>query len=58
MMFSNRKKISERSGKLLRKGVVEMTDKKEWLRRRNEDAKQAHAALMKFYPLDLEDLDG
>lgn len=35
-----------------------MTDKKEWLRRRNEDAKQAHAALMKFYPLDLEYLDG
>lgn len=35
-----------------------MTNKKEWLHRRNEDAKQAHAALMKFYPLDLEDLDG
>ena len=35
-----------------------MDKKREWLRKRNEDARQAHAALMKYYPLTLDNLDG
>lgn len=31
---------------------------REWQRRRKEDARKAYAALMKFYPLSLNDLDG